>query len=1281
MAGKNGNPNKRPSKSRKPDLSKLANPAGPTLTVTTPSDVQRYLEQHDGVWSPGQNLNGANLAEQEQAQAQALLQAIQDVMPGGTGYATRQEKYSEKLAQMGINDPDAFFSRLDEMWAAPEARSVLEHSVIRYRDVRFLGDVQDRVSSQSIDTSHGPVSMRDAFLDAFDVPSTYGYRSVEDTRDLLLQASGQRTEYQSGDAFSYLQLVSPVYTNLNSLSGPLSRGNAVDSLATDAHRSIYVEAAITDYLNRLHCDNTDPHVRAALGSHRNWPGHSFGRKNALCGQSAIDIASEMSDIVAGSQDAFVEKYGDKFKTPESAGAYYDALNRRLDNAQDLALSYMDHVHVKSPDAPRDPDVFDGVDFYAMTAEVFDIPQAYGYKSHSDVKDFQRALLQLQENEKGRGGKKGSKDKGVSLSEWPVSMNSLQAFDFSSLNDYPNQDAVRQLRTLRSYIGMEGMHFLDNFGIAADMPLKHDDYEVEMFGSLLDQYYARVGVGDPDYPGAARASEPASGYDEIIDEPLEEIRSSENEASELDDIDDEAGRIFDESVDPDESFVNRMKHAFRNGRIYGEDEGPNSPPPSSRVAAERAAEQAERSDPEAAFYRAAHKVPKPVRKVLGSGVIKAEQFAESRAKAKERKLAPKGTNLAGSKTESEYVDELMGGIAKAQYDFITFSEDMARWANPSKTQQMIDARNKAYHTNMMELCVSPLQHGVSAGNVADSIGIYAGMILTSPSFRKYGRAQVANALFPAIEKMTKVTDKVQDCICKPLQRMVNWTERTCGMKVPFVPDKIRLYESKSVTTAQRLREKKESILKDLNNGRVPLTPETAALTYISFSKSAYEMMQAVEPRMELLKGKLGKNGESITFAERKADCDEQIASIQKHYAESLKTLRGLCEMDGLDEEQVRMNIRTLTGTLTTQHPELREIFQETAGFTVQKAKGESVKLKDGRTASVWRGEYTTQRGGRTVDYTGGFTLRTPQSAFEMKDQIRDYLASCMKGIDDPKVIAAYGSSEFAMAAREHFQALIRADSSNLSVQGTYNKMRYDEAARQVDADFEIESGGSNVKLPEKERNARIKKALKDLSPEDVVFERGAFEACELWAREHPKAALQFQMPDNYEAIMRDQARRAEHSVLSEDEIEVRTAELDEKMSWPAPPDIDPEIELAEFNARSGGEPDVEPPEPPVSPVSGPRSDGDYQPISLNDAESFLDEPGDIPDDPSLEEMGYGEPVYPDERDYERPPRPGDEDAPPPPEPSGPPSSRGRDCGPEFRDIPTDDGFYFDGGPNY
>ena len=61
----------------------------------------------------------------------------------------------------------------------------------------------------------------------------------------------------------------------------------------------------------------------------------------------------------------------------------------------------------------------------------------------------------------------------------------------------------------------------------------------------------------------------------------------------------------------------------------------------------------------------------------------------------------------------------------------------------------------------------------------------------------------------------------------------------------------------------------------------------------------------------------------------------------------------------------MNIRTLTGTLTTQHPELRDIFQETAGFTVTKAKGQEVKFKDGTKGTVWRGEYETTRDTRTL----------------------------------------------------------------------------------------------------------------------------------------------------------------------------------------------------------------------------------------------------------------------------------------------------------------------------
>lgn len=1232
--------------------------------------------QPDGsyrVWNPNADPKGQSLIARERAGAEAALDRMDDAYQDKEG---RVEKYGKLLAAQGISDAESFFQKFDELYESEQDRMLLRQDVLNYRSIRFNapdGALGNSLLGTRVAREDRPsVLFRDAILNTFEVPQAYGYDSVESTRAFLDYASGLNDvtseamfgRYESLDSLmnTYAMSQPGVREHLREIaeSNPdefgrdaalyeLENTTAFSEMKYGAARAHCAEALVRDYMQRVGCEDAvasenwavSP-LRMALSDGRNWPdGRCYRGVDAEKAEIGVQLTNDILAAREGGVDAFVEKYGARFAKSggeDAARSYFEKLNEHMDLALSVAASYEDMSFV--PDGSgRDIDY----EFLNKTADVFGVAKAYNHKSQRAVLNIQKAVAQMKADVRENYGERGQE-----LAEtMPSTLRELWAFDDKALSGLGDTSYASSMKALK------------RLGGNPDVTL--DKSDKESLRDLVKRYEAGYSYSASDVAGMHRDGEVRDERDADGNEVY--AAGSRERQSDIED----SRTAFRDMVE--ESFrMNRPGAPTAEGpNEDNHGDGPSPEPPDP-------------NDPDEALRRAVGKMPKPVRKVLGGAVIAAEQKAEKKAQAREKKNLPKNTVLAGSKTESEYIDELTKNIATCQYNFVTYSDDMARWANPSKTQQMIDQRNRAYYMNMMDFCISPLQHGVSVGNVVDSVGIYTGMILTSPGFKKYGRATVAKAMFPAIETATKAGDKFSDFVCKPLQRMVNWTERTCHMKVPFVPDKIRLYTPKSEHTEEKLKAKKEQILKDLNNGRVPLTPETAALQYLTFSVQAYNAMQKVSPRLDKMADDLGKDVKDLTAEEKLADCREQMDTIRKQYGSGLKTLKSLCEVDGLDEEQVRMNIRTLTGTLTTQHPELRDIFQETAGFTVTKAKGQEVKFKDGTKGTVWRGEYETTRDDKTIAYTGAFTLREPQTAIELKNQVRDYMEKCMKGIDDPKVMLTFGSSEYAMAAREHFCHLINQDSQNPLVRGSYYTMRRKAAEAQVDQTFaELKKTNPDATMSDKLRKSKVYEAMKDISAEDAVFEQGVHEACVLWQKEHPMAHVEMNLPDGYDKIMRYRDRDSQHSVISDEEKAIRAREAEERARNPQP-EINPEADLAAdaMTVRPpAGESQSGPvPKKTLRPQAPVQDDGRYEPVPVSayngpyeDTYGGYDgETAPLPDDGDAPPPPDADLYFPD---YDQAPPPDDRDVPPEP--------RGRDCGPEFRDIDAS-GFY-DGGYNY
>lgn len=134
----------------------------------------------------------------------------------------------------------------------------------------------------------------------------------------------------------------------------------------------------------------------------------------------------------------------------------------------------------------------------------------------------------------------------------------------------------------------------------------------------------------------------------------------------------------------------------------------------------------------------------------------------------------------------------------------------------------------------------------------------------------------------------------------------------------------------------------------NDGRVPLTPESAAMAKLALDRKAYHEMR--------LPG---------------ADTDR----VREMYDQSCATLYKLAEYDGVGKDVLNRSARSIVGQMMGYDPDLKRFFRETASRDVRKAPGEV--SPDGGTVK-WSGEFEHKDG---TPYTDAFYVREPMDREE------------------------------------------------------------------------------------------------------------------------------------------------------------------------------------------------------------------------------------------------------------------------------------------------------------
>lgn len=284
---------------------------------------------------------------------------------------------------------------------------------------------------------------------------------------------------------------------------------------------------------------------------------------------------------------------------------------------------------------------------------------------------------------------------------------------------------------------------------------------------------------------------------------------------------------------------------------------------------------------------------------------------------------------------EQMKKLMSDVDDIQFDMVSFT---------NKGQAWIDIQDKGERTNhqrmmgeimqrrMLYACATQLRGGLSIGKVLSAVGMYAGMAALNPAFRDMVTNTKAQGIGAALNFMADHPDK------KFLGR--NFLTKT-------------------------LTEKRDKYLAAANQGRMPFTPETAAVADIRMAKEAYAQMR---------------------------DGKHDPAEVMDRYNEARSTLDSLMQADGVSREDMARSQRIIIGKAVERDPSYKDMFREMGyGTWVQgEPTEERVPVYDENniphmeTMRVWRGEYATcDANGATVpvDSEATFTVREPMTDME------------------------------------------------------------------------------------------------------------------------------------------------------------------------------------------------------------------------------------------------------------------------------------------------------------
>lgn len=258
-----------------------------------------------------------------------------------------------------------------------------------------------------------------------------------------------------------------------------------------------------------------------------------------------------------------------------------------------------------------------------------------------------------------------------------------------------------------------------------------------------------------------------------------------------------------------------------------------------------------------------------------------------------------------------------------------------------SQSDFDRMNKFFHAQMFDACLQPLERGLSPSSIMQSFLMYKTMTLLNKDFRNTVHSTVSKMMLPVVEKRASM---------------------------PNAPESVR--------------KRRDAVLREANNGRLPLDEHTTALIRVGICRNAYNMSR--EPG---------------------ADIDE----VMQQYNQAIENLEKCAEQDGVDMDASNQDMRTIVGRFMETDSQYADIYQETSFMNVEKCGYHEeiayVIGDDGSPESqksmVWRGEFASPDG---MSYEGPFTPRFPQTMESYQSYISNEMFAQMQscGTDGVKM---------------------------------------------------------------------------------------------------------------------------------------------------------------------------------------------------------------------------------------------------------------------------------------
>ena len=325
-------------------------------------------------------------------------------------------------------------------------------------------------------------------------------------------------------------------------------------------------------------------------------------------------------------------------------------------------------------------------------------------------------------------------------------------------------------------------------------------------------------------------------------------------------------------------------------------------------------------------------------------------------------------------------EMQATLGKVDTDYVNHVARMTRF-NQENQRPQVNALTQFYHMQLMFSCVAPLSEGISVDTMTRAGGMFLGAYLCSKNFR----AQV--------KEYGKQHDRQK--AEKQLAKLDAWEEKH-NRDLP--PDK---------------KAKRDALIMKINDGRMPLSPKSTALTHIGFAKKAYEDMR--------------KPGADVT-------------KIMGEYDAAVGSLYEQAQADGCDPADVARNFRMSVATLSSKDPSMNAMFAETCygGMRPMVTSEYETRMSPNGPVTteyaVFNGTYQNPDGS---PYTGVFHLRPPMSANEHVHATLDMVARDLSdaGTDGAKFADAmiYNYSSDVMTTR---RTAFADDFPNESVRDSY-----------------------------------------------------------------------------------------------------------------------------------------------------------------------------------------------------------------------------------------------------